>query len=208
MSDVTLNDITSGYNLSKINDNFDQLENAVNNEILHTTGGNNTMGQQLDMNNKRIINLPAPVEPTDAVRLTEYQQWVDTLTGLEGVVPQAQDRQVGDGITTQFDTTATLAASPASFFVNIDGVTQRPGTDYHTPTIGKLDFYEAPYDGAVIDIIFFQPYTINITATIVTRLIGGNLPTDSDYSSLLSGEVYIDTTDVDSHGGRLLRIKP
>lgn len=157
MSDVTLNDITSGYNLSKINDNFDKLENAVNNEILHTTGGNNTMSQQLDMNNKRIINLPAPSNPTDPVRLQEYQQWVDTLTGVEGVVPIIQDRQYGDGSTLIFNAPHTVASGPQSFFVHIDGVAQRPVTDYDSATLGKINFYEAPYDGAIVDITYFEP---------------------------------------------------
>ena len=157
MSNVTLNDITSGYNLSKINDNFDKLENAVNNEILHTTGGNNTMGQQLDMNNKRIINLPAPSNPTDPVRLQEYQQWVDTLTGVEGVVPIVQDRQYGDGSTLIFNAPHTAASGPQSFFVYIDGVAQRPVTDYDSVVIGEINFYEAPYDGAVVDITYFEP---------------------------------------------------
>lgn len=56
MSDITLNQITSGYNIGKINNNFDTIEDAVNNGVLHLVGGNNVMLQDLDMNSKNILN--------------------------------------------------------------------------------------------------------------------------------------------------------
>lgn len=56
MSDITLSPINSGYNLSTINDNFDKVETVVNNELLHTTGGNNEMGQPINMNGYDLMN--------------------------------------------------------------------------------------------------------------------------------------------------------
>lgn len=78
MSDITLDDIGSGYNRSKIVSNFNKLEAVVNEETLHTTGGNNTMSQQLDMNGNRILNSPAPVGQNDLVRLSDLGE----LAGL------------------------------------------------------------------------------------------------------------------------------
>ena len=43
MTDVVLNNITSGYNISKINDNFDKIKNNVNSNVLHISGGGNIM---------------------------------------------------------------------------------------------------------------------------------------------------------------------
>lgn len=71
MTDITLTPITSGYNLQKINDNFDKIEEAINEEVVHNKGGNNVMNQDLDMNSNKVLNVPAPTEPGDLVRLQD-----------------------------------------------------------------------------------------------------------------------------------------
>lgn len=57
MTDVVLNTITSGYNLSKLNANFEIIEEAINNDVLNLSGGNNTMLQDLDMNGYDLLNV-------------------------------------------------------------------------------------------------------------------------------------------------------
>ena len=79
MTDITLTSVASGYNLSVINDNFDEIESIINTEVLHTTGGNNIMSQQLDMNSNAIINLRSPSLSTEPVRLQELQ---DAVLGI------------------------------------------------------------------------------------------------------------------------------
>ena len=71
MSDITLNSVASGYNLGKINQNFTEIETKVNDELLHTTGGNNIMTQNLDMNSQRILNLPPPASDNEPARLID-----------------------------------------------------------------------------------------------------------------------------------------
>jgi hypothetical protein len=56
MTDITLNPIGSGYNLSIINSNFSIISNVINNQMLHLSGGNNSLGQDLDMNGYRVLN--------------------------------------------------------------------------------------------------------------------------------------------------------
>lgn len=63
MTDIVLTPITSGYQLSKINDNFDTVQNVINDGVMHNTGGNNTMHQNLDMNGFALLN--ADVDPSD-----------------------------------------------------------------------------------------------------------------------------------------------
>lgn len=63
MTDVVLTPITSGYQLSKINENFDKLEEVINDEVVHNVGGNNVMHQNLDMNSFAILN--ADIDPND-----------------------------------------------------------------------------------------------------------------------------------------------
>lgn len=59
MSDITLTTITSGYNLSLLNKNFDTIENSINLDVVHLAGGNNTMQQDLDMNSNNLLNISA-----------------------------------------------------------------------------------------------------------------------------------------------------
>lgn len=87
MTDITLDPITSGYNLSKLNTNFDKVENAVNNDVVHRTGGNNTMLQDLDMNSYALLNVQVNVnDPNSLLTVGDgdtryYNITGDTLTG-------------------------------------------------------------------------------------------------------------------------------
>lgn len=56
MTNIVLNEITSGYNINKVNANFNLIEDTINDEVLHVSGGNNTMSQDLDMNGYNLIN--------------------------------------------------------------------------------------------------------------------------------------------------------
>ena len=93
MTDITLKDIKSGYNLSKINDNFETIEDVINDEVVHSTGGNNVMSQDLDMNSERVLNLPTPVNNAEAAN----KAYVDAA-------------RVGDLDGELFDNVATMKA--------------------------------------------------------------------------------------------------
>lgn len=59
MSKIDLDTITSGYNLSKINANFQKLEGELNNKVLYRsppTGEPNSMSANLDMNGRAVLN--------------------------------------------------------------------------------------------------------------------------------------------------------
>lgn len=60
MSKIELPNVTSGYNLARINDNFQKIEDALNQEVLYRTsyvGEPNEMQTNLDMNSNRILNV-------------------------------------------------------------------------------------------------------------------------------------------------------
>ena len=87
MTDITLNDITSGYNVSRINVNFGVLEDVINNGVLHRVGGNNTMDQPLDMNSYSILNYQTDLtDPTSLITVGESDARYYNITGdtLEG----------------------------------------------------------------------------------------------------------------------------
>ena len=76
MSKVVLDTVAGGYALSVINDNFQKVEDALNNQVLYrdnVTGEPNAMSDDLDMNSKRIYNLPTPALPSEAARLQDVQ---------------------------------------------------------------------------------------------------------------------------------------
>lgn len=91
MTDISLTPITSGYNLSKVNDNFDKIEEAINNDVLNLSGGNNVMLQDLDMNSNALLNLGVDVGNPDSVltvRVADeryYNVDGDKLTGTMDV---------------------------------------------------------------------------------------------------------------------------
>lgn len=87
MTDIVLNDITSGYNLSKLNENFRKIEEVVNEDIVHVRGGNNTMYQDLDMNSFALLNLATdPGNPGSLLTVAEGDERYYNITGdvLEG----------------------------------------------------------------------------------------------------------------------------
>lgn len=87
MTDIVLVPITSGYNINKLNANFDKVEEAINSDVLHVRGGNNTMLQDLDMNSNAILNLATDLDNPDSMitvgdaDLRYYNVTGDTLTG-------------------------------------------------------------------------------------------------------------------------------
>lgn len=84
MTKIVLQDTSSGYNLSKINSNFDVIEEFINDKVLsrdNPTGDANQMVQTLDMNGQRIINLPAPTTLNEPARVQ------DLLNASIGILP-------------------------------------------------------------------------------------------------------------------------
>lgn len=76
MPHINLDDVAGGYNLSAINSNFQKIEDHINNNVLSRTNPTNlpnNMSTDLDMNGRRIYNLPAPIYPNEPARLADVQ---------------------------------------------------------------------------------------------------------------------------------------
>lgn len=68
MSKIELPNITGGNNLSTLNNNFQKIEDALNEEVLYRkgyAGEPNEMQTNLDMNGNRILNISIGSEPND-----------------------------------------------------------------------------------------------------------------------------------------------
>ncbi len=75
MAKLTLATIVNGFSADAINANFDAIETAVENTLSRDGSTPNTMGAQLDMNSKQVINLGTPTTGSSAATKT----YVDSL---------------------------------------------------------------------------------------------------------------------------------
>src|SRR5574343_1833053 len=74
MPKIVLNDVSTTSNASVINENLNRIETALNELVLYRenpAGEPNEMEGTLDMNGKRIINLPAPAALGEPARLID-----------------------------------------------------------------------------------------------------------------------------------------
>lgn len=93
---LTLTDITSGFTSTTTqNANNGLIENAIENTLSLDGVGDNAMQSTLDMNSNRIINLAAPINPTDAARLMDIAPaatvdvvaiGINTINGFTGTI--------------------------------------------------------------------------------------------------------------------------
>lgn len=70
MPKVVLDDIASGYDLSKINTNFQKIEDELNDKVLYRNppiGETNTIQKDIDFNSKKLLNLPYPSSNSEPV---------------------------------------------------------------------------------------------------------------------------------------------
>ena len=77
MSKITLASVASGYDLSKINDNFQTIQTAMDNTLSRNGTSPNSMSADIDMNGNRIYNLPSPTLDSEAAT----KAWVEAQPG-------------------------------------------------------------------------------------------------------------------------------
>lgn len=75
MTKISVTDTSSGMNLAAINDNFQTIADALNNQVLYRQNpvgeANQMVSSNLDMNSNHILNLPEPVSTSEAARLKD-----------------------------------------------------------------------------------------------------------------------------------------
>lgn len=125
MSKIDLNDVNGGYNLSTINSNFNKIQEALNNNVLYRDldGQNNpnNMSEDLDMNGRRIYNLPEAASPNEPVTL---KQMADFAGGGSVIVGNAS----------QTSYTPTLPVTSGNVQGALDQLTGLVGTGGGGPT--------------------------------------------------------------------------
>lgn len=79
MSKIKLNNVTNPSNVTVMNDNFQKIEDELNEKVLYRKvpiGEPNQMSNDLDMNGKRIYNLPVPTEDHEPARVKDLKDKV------------------------------------------------------------------------------------------------------------------------------------
>lgn len=83
MAKLTLGTAAAGATVSAlintVNANSDLIETAVENTLSRDGTSPNSMSNDLDMNSNQILNLPAPVSPTDPIRLQDAPDLAPTV---------------------------------------------------------------------------------------------------------------------------------
>lgn len=116
MSKIDLDPITSGYNLSKINANFQKVEDELNNKVLYRnspTGEPNSMSSNLDMNGNKILNVVTGTSPSDLAT----RGYVDEEIAEERVYVDQQLYLVNSELDTKYDKTG----GPVFGDINLNG---------------------------------------------------------------------------------------
>lgn len=90
---IELDNVTSGYNLSVINANFQKVEDYINNKVLHrantSVAGEAMMERDLDMNGNAILNASIDVtNPASLITVGEADQRYYNVSGdvLQGTM--------------------------------------------------------------------------------------------------------------------------
>lgn len=102
MTKLVLQDVASGFNLQVINDNFQKIEDELQNKVLYRNnpvGEPNTLEADIDANSKRILNLPAPLLDGEPARLAE----------IHGITAEGQ--AIADAASVFADASAASAAA-------------------------------------------------------------------------------------------------
>ena len=120
MSSIELNDVPSGYNLAKINENFQEIERVLNEEALHRVNDGtlpNTLETDIDANSQHIYNLPKPSTGGEPLRLKDLFGSPEEL--LQG--PEIEHIVAVEGQTV-FNLATAYVPDSDSMYVFRDGV--------------------------------------------------------------------------------------
>lgn len=88
MAKITLDNIVDNERIAVLNSNFDKLETELNDKVLYRnnpSGEPNHMLNSLDMNNNRILNLPAPEGLNEPARMQDVVNATNGVTTATGI---------------------------------------------------------------------------------------------------------------------------
>ena len=106
MSTLILDKVLSGYNLAKVNDNFERIEKAFNEALLHRDGSK-SLTSDLDVNSQKLLNVAGieigGVDITQAVSQlrTEYESIISGISEYQSAVAEILEEAISYGAVDQ-----------------------------------------------------------------------------------------------------------
>lgn len=147
---TTLSDIGTGFSRTAINNNFDIIEDELNNKVIKKVladGEDNTMTVNIDMNSNRILNSPTPSSPNDLVRLRDMQE---LGLGLEEAIDPSKEFR--------FATVVDYQNSPVVFGVGKSiYITERQASFLVVDGVDDANIYDKLASNEVDQSIVLQP---------------------------------------------------
>lgn len=210
MSKIDLDPITSGYNLSKINSNFQKVEDELNNKVLYRNppaGEPNSMSSNLDMNSQSILNaskISSKILELGGVQVVPTSLAVDPYNGTREALRRSYE-EAGYNVVGTFQAGFTIVNA------NDVGIDEATGKGYTGPA-GPVDAGTDPASGGFVDrskvvisigaafglnMAHGSEWTPGVTATDITNwyVYGGEvwsplsvptvLPISPDYTSFV-----------------------
>lgn len=158
MSDnITLSDVSGGYNLSVINTNFQKIENVLNTKVLfRDTTNPNEMDVSLDMNGNRILN----VSTIDSDNVTVGGMPLSEVISNLAINVNPQDvtiarYRVNISVGTTFITLPEVYNGPASSLIVFKNGVQQP-TSHYTFNGQIVTFTTPLISGDTVEIVYFK----------------------------------------------------
>lgn len=186
MANVVLDDILSGNSTSKINENFQRIEDAFGKVLSKEESVDNSMSIALDMNGNRILNIGAPVDSEDLAN----KEYVDELTSantaainaieVSGISRVESEEFIATAGQTTFTLTDIGFAGDDTLSVYVNGLRQY-SDDYTTPASNSVQFVTPLLAGDEVLIVINESPASTINAE---QIIGLNTPTVEDLLSV------------------------
>jgi len=180
MAKITLKTLLSGFlSTVQMKWNFDAIAAEFQNKVLYrnnTSGESNVMENDLDMNSHKVLNVGAPTEPTDLVRLSD-------LTDLGAIDPallpiSITSADVGSFLTTTNGTSLGFSKLKSSnLFATDRAALEAVGSTAANPLVEgdvvQLAKYTTLGDGGAGRYQYYASSTDTVDGTSVINAYGG-----------------------------------
>ena len=163
MADIALTNIGSGFNVSVINDNFQTIQSTINKTLLHLSGSNNVMRQDLDLNGFNVLNT-ATDESSGSLVTRQDLADIEGNVSASPVLSDIANREVrgvtGDtstSLTDAYGYIRTTGASPVNITIEDSGHLigaeihiRQQGTGLVTLVAGSGVTVNVPFGGTLV----------------------------------------------------------